>query len=124
MISAPLAFFIAGSIGSFVSVVHGILIQRNIVGPFCEGASQPASTRRLLAVLMQFSTFCWFLGGVGLMVAPQFSSLPEQSMLAKIVALFYIYGALGNFWATKGRHPGWILLAISVGLILYGLWVM
>jgi hypothetical protein len=32
----------------------------------------------------------------------------------------YLFGALGNLWATRGRHPGWMLMAAALILIVIG----
>jgi hypothetical protein len=31
-----------------------------------------------------------------------------------------LFGALGNLWATRGRHPGWMLMAAALILIVFG----
>ncbi len=33
----------------------------------------------------------------------------------------YLFGALGNLWGTRGRHPGWMLMAAALILIAFGL---
>jgi hypothetical protein len=115
------ALMAAGGIGTMVALVHGILIQKNMVLPLYRDKAYPERTRRLIAILLQFSTFCWLLGGIGLLAAPYLLDASSTFTLAVIVAGFYTFGAVGNFWGTRGRHPGWVLLAISVGLIAYGL---
>jgi len=32
----------------------------------------------------------------------------------------YLFAAIGNCWATRGRHPGWMLYAVALVLIVYG----
>jgi hypothetical protein len=32
----------------------------------------------------------------------------------------YLYGALGNLWVTRGRHVGWVLYAVALVLIVFG----
>lgn len=113
---------IAGGNGALVAIIHGVLTQKYMVLPLYRDKTYPESMRRLVAVLLHFSTYCWLLGGLGLMAAPYFLDASSTSTLAVIVAGFYAFGAVGNFWGTRGRHPGWVLLAISVGLIVYGLW--
>jgi hypothetical protein len=31
-----------------------------------------------------------------------------------------LFGVLGNLWATRARHPGWMLLATALILIVFG----
>ena len=117
------ALGIAGVIGSGVALVHGVLTQRLMVGPFEQFADRriTAPIRRLVPLLLQFSTFNWFVGGVALMVAAV--SFGAQARLATglLVGSSYLFGALGNLWGVRGPHPGWILYAIALLLIAYGI---
>jgi hypothetical protein len=115
----------AGVVGSGVAVVHGILVQRLMVRPIGElgladkRLSGPIG--RLVPLLLHFSTICWFLGGLALIAAAYW--LPPDARLATglFVGSFYLFAALGNFWGTRGRHPGWILMAAALVLIAFGL---
>ena len=118
-----LALATAGIIGSGVAVVHGVLTQRYMVRPFVAMASEkkkmPASIARLLPVLLHFSTFIWFLGGLTLIAAALWFGPGAKLATSLLVGAAYLYGVLGNFWATRGRHPGWALLAVAVVLIAF-----
>ena len=122
--SAALA--VAGVIGSTVAVVHGILTQRLMVRPFEQLALADgrvsAPIRRLVPLLLHFSTVAWFLGRAG---PDRRRKLVRAATLRLATGLFvgslYLYGALGNFWGTRGRHPGWMLMAAALVLIAYGL---
>jgi hypothetical protein len=116
------ALALAGIIGSSVALIHGVLVQRLVVGPMDELA-QPRlapTIRRLLVGLMQFSTYNWFIGGVALVVAAWAFGPEARLAAAVLVGSSYLFGAVGNLWATRGRHPGWVLYAIALGLIVYG----
>ena len=65
------ALAMAGVIGSGVAVVHGVLTQRLLVRPFQEVVATRIAPRRrqLVAILLQFSTFNWFVGGLALVAA-------------------------------------------------------
>jgi hypothetical protein len=71
MDSHDAALAIAGVLGSGVAVVHGVLTQRLMVrrlqGP--GGAQFPAKIRTLIAALLHFSTYNWFLGELALIFA-------------------------------------------------------
>jgi hypothetical protein len=117
-----LALGMAGVIGSGVAVVHGVLVQRLMVGPFEQLADRrlAAPIRRLVPLLLQFSTFNWFVGGLALIVAA--NSFEQEARLATglLVGSSYLFGALGNLWATRARHPAWMLYAVALVLIVYG----
>ena len=117
------ALGLAGLIGSGVAVVHGILTQRLMVEPFRAMASTahtPSTIRRLVPGMLHFSTYNWFLGGLALLVASLWLGPQARLATALLVGSSYLFGAVGNFWATRGRHPGWVLYAIALGLIVYG----
>lgn len=116
------ALALAGIIGGAVAIVHGVLTQRLVVRPVRERtAALSGPARRLVGPLMQFTTFNWFVGGIALLIAA--CALGQQARLATgvLVGSSYLFGAVGNFWATRGRHPGWALYAVALLLIAYGL---
>ena len=67
------ALGMAGVIGCCVAVFHGILTQRLMVRPleefFLTDKRISASIKRLMPLLLHFSTISWFLGGLALIVA-------------------------------------------------------
>jgi len=119
MSSFSWAFVAAGFIGIFVSIFHGIVMQKRMIVPILKIEEFPQSTRRLVPLLLHFSTLCWFLGGAAMMATPFFPNTASVLTTAVVVGGFYVFGAVGNFWGTRGRHPGWILLAVAAALIAY-----
>lgn len=113
----------AGVIGAAVALIHGALVQRLMVTPIDAllGTDARAGvTRRLNPALLQFSTFNWFVGGIALIVAALWLDGPTRLAVALLVGSSYLYGAVFNLWATRGRHPGWALYGIAVTLIVFG----
>ena len=64
------ALVTAGLIGSGLAVMHGVLVQRLMVRPIealsRRGDRLPRTVRRLVPLLLHFSTACWFLSGFAL----------------------------------------------------------
>ena len=118
------ALAMAGITGAGVAVVHGILVQRYMVGPFEEFASADkriaGSIRRLVPLLLHFSTIVWFLGGLALIATANGFQQDVRLAVSLFVGSCYLFGAIGNLWATRGRHPGWMLMAAALVLILLG----
>ncbi len=114
------AFVAAGCTGSFVAVFHGVVTQKRMIEPILSQISFPESTRRLIPLLLHFSTLCWFFGGIALIAIPFVLETQAALTTAAFVGTFYSIGAVGNLWGTKGRHPGWILLSLAAALIVYG----
>ena len=75
----------------------------------------------LVPVLLHFSTFNWFLGGLALIAAAIWFALDARLATGLLVGSSYLFGALGNLWATRGRHPGWLLYAVALILIVFGI---
>ena len=118
------ALGMAGVIGSCVAVVHGFLVQRLMVRPFEEfflaEKRVSSSIRRLVPLLLHFSTISWFLGGLALIAAAIWFDHSARLATGLFVGSLYLLGALGNLWATRGRHPGWMLMAAAIILIVFG----
>jgi len=118
------ALGMAGIIGAGVAVVHGILVQRLMVRPFEEFALAnkriAGSTRKLVPLLLHFSTISWFLGGLALVAAANWFGQDARLAISLFVGASYMFGAVANLWATRGRHPGWMLMAAALVLILLG----
>ena len=119
------ALMAAGVIGSTVAVVHGILTQRLMVRPFERLALADerigAPIRRIVPMLLHMSTVAWFVGGLALVAAATWFGRDLRLATGLFVGSLYLYGAVGNFWGTRGRHPGWMLMAAALVLIAYGL---
>jgi len=111
----------AGIIGSGTAVLHGILVQRFLVKPIeTADIRLSAPIRRLVSPLLHFSTVVWFLGGLALIAAAIWFEHDARLTTALFVGGLFLYGAIGNLWATRGRHPGWMLMAAAVALIAVG----
>jgi hypothetical protein len=80
-----------------------------------------AISPRIVPGLLQFSTFNWFLGGLALIAAAIWFEQGARLATGLLVGSSYLYGALGNLWATRGRHFGWMLYAVAIVLIAVGL---
>ena len=104
-------------------MVHGIQVQRLMVKPIAEllaDKRMAASIKRLVPGLLQFSTYNWFLGGFALIAAALWFEQDARLATGLLVGSSYLFGALGNLWATRGRHVGWILYAVALVLIAFG----
>src|SRR4030095_12753812 len=119
------ALAMAGVIGGVPAVIHGVLIQRLVVRPveasFLAEPRTPEAIRRLGPLLMPFSTFAWLIGALALVVAALWFAPQAGLVTGLLVGSLYLFGALGNFWATAGRHPGWMLMAAALVLIAVGI---
>ncbi len=107
----------AGILGMVIAVAHGMIGETKVVRPV-QGLTLPA--KRVLHALMFLSAVYWFAAGAVLAIAPIYFNADAQFITAMIVAAVFASGALGNAWATGGRHPGCWLLALATGMALTG----
>ncbi len=120
-----LLLIVAGTLAMATAVVHGHVMRRYIVVPLEkllkeEGTLRGAS-RRLVTPLLNVSTVAWFVGG-GLLTWAGFRAQGESKVAVSIAILaLYFHAAVLNAWATRGRHPGWIIMAVAVALIIASL---
>lgn len=112
----------AGIIGSSVAVYHGVLVQRLMVRPVEAFflAENDILIGRLVAPLLHLSTVSWFFGGVTLIAAANWFEQDARLVTGALVGGLYLYGAVGNLWATRGLHPGWMLMVVALILIVLG----
>ncbi len=124
MVWQDAALAAAGVIGCGVALFHGILTQRLMVRPvevlFVADARIAGPVRRLVPLLLQFSTFNWLSGGLALIAAALWFGHDARLAIGLLVGSSYLYGAVGNLWGTRGRHPGWMLMAVALVLIVLG----
>ena len=107
----------AGCLGMTIAVVHGYLGEMKVVRPI-QGLG--VSTKRVARAIWFLSAVYWFAGGVILAASPWYSAREGYPVLALCVGAMYLAGAAANFWATRGRHFGWVLLSATAGLIWFG----
>ena len=79
-----------------------------------------APIKRLVPLLLHFSTVSWLLGGFALIAAATWFRHDAKLATGLFVGSLYLFGALGNLWGTRGRHPGWMLMAAALVLIAFG----
>jgi hypothetical protein len=115
------ALVVAGIIGSGVAIIHGVRVQQRIVKPLQDLATtrMHRSMRILMPGLLHFSTFNWFVGGLALLACAVAGGSEARLATGILVGSSYLYGALGNVWASRGRHPAWVLYGIALILIAY-----
>ncbi len=119
----PLALSLAGVIGAGTAIIHGVILQRRMVGPLNAAIAADriltGTLRRLLPPLLHFSTFAWFAGGLALIGAAIWPDRTAILVIGAMVGCMYVFAAAFNFWATRGRHPGWMLMTVAVALIAF-----
>lgn len=108
---------VAGGMGMVIALVHGYIGETKVVRPV---QATTDTAKRVLQAIMFLSAVYWFFAGLALAAAPVYFEGAPKTAIAYIVASIFASGAIGNFWATRGRHFGWMLLAVACSLALFG----
>ncbi|MEM9839671.1 MAG: hypothetical protein AAF830_11030 [Pseudomonadota bacterium] len=107
-----------GCLGMMVAVIHGVIGEKKVVRG---GTYDSEVIERVLRAIMALSGVYWFVAGALIASAPWLFTGPSKFGVVLGAAAMLATGSLGNLWATRGRHIGWVLLAIAVGLSCFGL---
>jgi hypothetical protein len=113
-----LALQISGVLAILVAVTHGVLGEKRV---FARAQIEPPWARRLVYAVWQCSTVAWFGGGILLFAAPLLPPEGARRLTILVLAAVYGAGAIGNAWATRGRHFGWMALTAVIAAALCGL---
>ena len=107
----------AGAIAIVVSIAHGVLGETKV---FARGTVEPPRLRTLLRLVWQAGTIAWLGGGLLLVAAPSMASDIARHWIVATFAVVFGFAAIGNAWATRGRHVGWVGMAAVVVLAIAG----
>jgi hypothetical protein len=107
----------AGLAAIAAALIHGVLGETKV---FARASIQPERLRTLIRLVWQAGTVAWIGGGVLLIAAPLMGSEPARHWIVVTLACVFGFGALGNAWATRGRHFGWLALGAVVILAVAG----
>lgn len=120
-----LALVIAGAVAIVSAMLHGVIMQRQIVAPLetlmDSSGSLKGVRQALVAPLLHVSTMSWLVNGLALIAVALWFGHEARVLVGCLAGIQYLYAAGANMWATRGRHPGGYLLALVVVLILAGL---
>ena len=107
----------AGILALAVSVVHGMLGETKV---FRRVRIEPEWGRRLIRLVWHAGTVAWMGFAVLLIAAPSFGSDAARTWIVAVSIVAFGCAAIANAWATRGRHFGWMAMALVVGLAAAG----
>lgn len=109
----------AGVIATSAAIIHGYLTQKYLVSPILSfTCSDSRMFSRLRAMLIQYSTFSWVIGGVALILATQLETEARRAIIV-LVGAGYAFAVTGNAWATSGRHVGWMVYSVVLAMLIF-----
>jgi hypothetical protein len=107
----------AGVLALVAAVIHGVLAETKI---FPRLRIEPERLRLLMRLVWQCSTLAWMALAVLLIATPGFGSEAARRWVIAVSVVTFGLAAIGNAWATRGRHFGWVALTVVVGLAASG----
>ena len=107
----------AGVAAIAAAIIHGVIGETKV---FPRVTIEPMRLRSLFRMVWQASTVAWIGGGVLLIAAPLMASEPARHWIIVTLACVFALGALGNAWATRGRHFGWMMFSAVVAMAAAG----
>lgn len=108
----------AGILAFAAAVVHGAIAETKV---FPKVHIEPARARLLIRLVWQCSTVAWMALATLLFVIPWLGSDAARNWIVAMSIVTFALAAIGNVWANRGRHFGWVALALVVGLAAAGL---
>ena len=115
--------FIAGILSILLGLAHSFLGERLIFSGWRETPPViPRRHRNIIWASWHLGSFLGFgIGGALMFLARQVEILPRlQPILVSLIVSFVLSGLI-VFYATKGKHPGWLVLLIIAVLTFLGL---
>lgn len=109
---------LSGVLAVATAITHGVLGETRV---FARARIEPPAMKLLIHLVWQAGTVAWIGGGVLLICAGWFFPAPARQATILVLAIVFSAAALGNAWATRGRHFGWMAMAVVVLLALGGL---
>jgi hypothetical protein len=119
------ALIAAGVIGGGTAVPHGILMQRLVIAHIdallATAPAPSAPIRRLIPLLLHFTTFNWLLSGVALIAVVLWFGRETQLAVSFFAGSSFLFGALCAAWGVRRLHPSWILMSVAFVLVVCGI---
>jgi len=107
----------SGLLAIATSLAHGVLGETKV---FARASIEPKQLRALIRGVWQAGTVAWIAGGVLLLAAPWMGSDVARHWIIVTFAVVFASAALGNAWALRGRHVGWVAMSAVVALAVAG----
>ncbi len=113
-----LLFQLAGVVALAAAITHAVLGETKV---FRRVRIEPERLRLLIWLVWQCGTVAWISLAILLIVAPQLGSEAARDWIIAVSIVTFGFAAVANAWATRGRHFGWVVLTLVVGLAAIGL---
>jgi hypothetical protein len=109
---------LAGVVALAAAFAHAVLGETKV---FRRVRIEPERLRLLIWLVWQCGTVAWISLAILLIAAPRLGSEAARDWIFAVSIVTFGFGAIAIAWATRGRHFGWIVLTVVVGLAATGL---
>lgn len=114
---SQLLLMLAGLLGLAVAAVHSYMGQVRVIS-----TARFAGTvqRRMAQAIWHFSALAWAASALVFLCAALNLAGEARWQVVGLATLPLAYGMVANAWITRGRHFGWVVLALVILLALAG----
>jgi hypothetical protein len=109
---------LAGVVAFAAAITHAFLGETRV---FRRVRIEPERLRLLIWLVWQLATVAWISLAILLIAAPRLGSEAARDWIIAASIVTFGFAAVANAWATRGRHFGWVILTLVVGLAAIGL---
>lgn len=107
----------SGVLAMIVALVHAVVGETRV---FANSRIEPPRMRLLLRLVWHAGAIGWAALGALLVLAPHFGSEVARQWIIALAVATFAAAAAGNAYVTRGRHPGWMLLAVVIVAAIAG----
>jgi hypothetical protein len=107
----------SGLLAIAAAIIHGVFGETKV---FARASIEPKRLGLLFRAVWQAGTVAWIGGGVLLLAAPLMGSDTARHWIIVTFAVVFASAALGNAWALRGRHFGWVVMSAVAALAAAG----
>jgi hypothetical protein len=108
-----------GIICIVAAVIHGHLGLTKLIAP---ADFRTRQARAFVVMIWHYSTLTWAAIGVCFAATPWLVPADQQRLVIGLMSLPILYGVIGNFIISRGRHPGWAIFAFVIAAANLVVW--
>lgn len=112
-----MALYVAGGMGIVIALIHGWLGETKLIAPVTFPSRM---AKNIMRAIFQLSTAIWIAGSAVLIATPAYVPDSHRAWVVAVATAPMLWCVFGNFWASRGRHFGWMALSVVLAIAAYG----
>ena len=108
---------LAGLLGVIVALAHGWLGETKIIA---HSKFPGRQAKGFVRAMWHLSSASWIAGSLLIAASPWLVTPAQRPWVVAYACLPMVWSIVANAWISRGRHFGWMALAVVVGLAALG----